>query len=71
VEQIPFAEARASGMVIDYRPEIHAAYIEANLKTSLSPDVRDTHVVFTGLHGTGDTTVAEVLAALLIRHRLL
>ncbi len=63
VEQIPFAAARASGMVVDYSPDIHAAYIAANLATSLSPEVRDTHVVFTGLHGTGDTTVAEVLAA--------
>lgn len=58
----PFADARAAGWVHDYGPQIHAAYVRMNLATSLSPE-RGAHVVFTGLHGTGDTTVVDVLRA--------
>ena len=61
IRAIPYAEARARGFVHDYTPDIHAAYIAVNLATSLAPEERNSHVVFTGLHGTGDTTVAEVL----------
>lgn len=63
VRAMSFAEARAAGMVRDYTPDIHEAYVRANLATSLRPEARRTHVVFTGLHGTGDTTVAAVLDA--------
>lgn len=57
-----FAAARAAGWVRDYPPEVHRAYVQANLDTSRST-ARGAHVVFTGLHGTGDTTVVEVLRA--------
>jgi phosphoglucomutase len=63
VSWMDFEEARRAGWVRDYAPEVHAAYIKANLDTSLSPQARGVHVVFTGLHGTGNTTVAEVLTA--------
>ncbi|MES2641558.1 MAG: phospho-sugar mutase [Myxococcota bacterium] len=58
---MPFAEARAAGLVHDYAPAIHDAYVAVNVATSLRPDARSTKVVFTGLHGTGDTTVVDVL----------
>jgi phosphoglucomutase/phosphomannomutase len=60
---MPFAEARERGLVRDYPPAVHDAYVAMNLRTSLRPDARSAHVVFTGLHGTGDTTVAAVLGA--------
>lgn len=63
VRALGFAEAHAAGFVRDYTPDIHAAYLQANLATSLRPEARKTHVVFTGLNGTGDTTVAAVLDA--------
>jgi phosphoglucomutase/phosphomannomutase len=63
VRSIPFADARARGFVRDYTPDIHAAYIACNVGTSLRPDARSAKVVFTGLHGTGDTTVVDVLRA--------
>ncbi len=61
VRAMPFSEARADGHVRDYAPEIHAAYVAVNVATSLRPDARSAKVVFTGLHGTGDTTVVDVL----------
>ncbi len=63
VRSMPYADARAAGLVHDYTPDIHAAYIATNLGTSLRPDARSAKVVFTGLHGTGDTTVVDVLRA--------
>ncbi len=62
VRALPYVEARATGMVRDYSPDIHAAYVALNVGTSLSP-ARTARVVFTGLHGTGDTTVVDVLRA--------
>lgn len=62
VLSMPYADARARGLVRDYTPDIHAAYIATNLATSLRPE-RAARVVFTGLHGTGDTTVVDVLRA--------
>lgn len=60
VAWIAFEEARRDGWIRDYTPDIHAGYVAANLATSLRPE-RGVHVVFTGLHGTGDTTVVDVL----------
>jgi phosphoglucomutase/phosphomannomutase len=62
VRSMPYAEARNDGLVRDYLPEVHDAYVRANLATSILP-FRSAHVVFTGLHGTGDTTVVDVLRA--------
>ncbi|MDP2314072.1 MAG: phospho-sugar mutase [Pseudomonadota bacterium] len=61
VRAMPFAEARATGLVRDYAPAIHTAYVALNVATSLRSDARSAKVVFTGLHGTGDTTVVDVL----------
>ncbi|MDP2309534.1 MAG: phospho-sugar mutase [Pseudomonadota bacterium] len=61
VRGMPFAAARAAGLVRDYSPAIHEAYVAVNVATSLRPDARSAKVVFTGLHGTGDTTVVDVL----------
>ncbi len=63
VEAMPYEEALAAGWVQELGPEVHQAYIDANLACSMRRDRRDCHVVFTPLHGTGDRTVAEVLEA--------
>ncbi len=63
VRAMPFAVARAEGLVRDYTSDLHDAYVACNLRTSLRPDARSAKVVFTGLHGTGDTTVVDVLRA--------
>ena len=63
VASVPFTEAAA--FVRPYTADIHAAYIEVNQQPVYSPHPRalrdNIHVVFTALHGTGDTTVVEVL----------
>ena len=65
VDSIPFVEAGA--FVHPYTTDIHAAYIAVNQQPVYSPHPRgfrqNIHVVFTALHGTGDTTVVEVLRA--------
>jgi phosphoglucomutase len=63
IRQMAYAEARATGWVRDLPDDVHPAYVATNLATSLRPDARSTHVVFTALHGTGDTTVLDVLRA--------
>ncbi len=63
VRSMSYEQALADDWVMELGPEVHAAYIQANLDVSLRPQQRDCHVVFTPLHGTGDTTVAEVLKA--------
>ena len=62
IRAMSYAQARAEGWVTPYPAACHDVYVAANLATSLVPN-RDAHVVFTGLHGTGDTTVVEVLRA--------
>lgn len=63
INAMSYAEARERGLVRDYTPDLHAAYVATNVATSLRPDARSARVVFTGLHGTGDTTVVDVLRA--------
>jgi phosphoglucomutase/phosphomannomutase len=48
--------------VTELGPEVHEAYIQANLRCSLDPRARGARIVFTGLHGLGRQTVGEVLA---------
>lgn len=62
VRAMPFAEAVAQGFVHAWSDDIHRAYVNVNLGTSLRPE-RGARVVFTGLHGTGTTTVVDVLRA--------
>ena len=56
-----FAAAKATGLISWIAPEVHEAYVDLNSAQSLHPEARQARVVFTPLHGTGDTTVAEVL----------
>ncbi len=59
----PYEQALAQGRILELQPDVHAAYLQANLDCSLAPEARSARVVFTALHGTGDTTVVEVLRA--------
>ncbi len=63
VLSVPFGDA--GPMIHVYDTSIHQAYIEVNQLPVYSAASSDTrryiHVVFTALHGTGDTTVVEVL----------
>jgi phosphoglucomutase/phosphomannomutase len=61
VDMPDFATAQASGWVSWIPPEVHAAYVALNVAQSLAPTARQARVVFTPLHGTGDTTVGAVL----------
>jgi phosphoglucomutase/phosphomannomutase len=58
-----FSDARSAGWVQDYPAEVHAAYVAKNVATSLLPEARSAHIVFTALHGTGDTSALAVLRA--------
>ena len=62
IRSMPFGEARARGMVTDYPRSAHDAYVALNVGTSLVSS-RSARVVFTALHGTGDTSALEVLRA--------
>ncbi|MBM4364973.1 MAG: phospho-sugar mutase [Deltaproteobacteria bacterium] len=62
VRTMAYAGARAAGWVRDYPRACHDAYIAVNVGTSLVSS-RSARVVFTGLHGTGDTSAAEALVA--------
>ncbi len=61
VAQVSYEEGVERGLILPLGPEVHEAYVEANLARSLRREARSAHVVFTGLHGTGTTTVLEVL----------
>jgi phosphoglucomutase/phosphomannomutase len=63
IRSMSYGEARAAGWARDLPADVHPAYVAANLATSLRPDARSARVVFTNLHGTGDTTVRDVLVA--------
>ncbi|MCH7825618.1 MAG: phospho-sugar mutase, partial [Acidobacteria bacterium] len=41
--------------------EVHEDYVQLNVGQSLAPRARQARIVFTPLHGTGDTTVGTVL----------
>jgi phosphoglucomutase len=60
VDRMPLDRARAAGMVREIGPEVHEAYIQANLALGRS-SARDARVVFTALHGTGRRTVYALL----------
>lgn len=57
------AEARAGGWIREYPMSTHDAYVALNVATSLLPSARSAKIVFTALHGTGDTSALAVLRA--------
>ena len=62
IRAVSFARARETGWVSDYPNEVHDAYVAENVGTGLVA-TRSAHVVFTALHGTGDTSALAVLRA--------
>jgi phosphoglucomutase/phosphomannomutase len=63
VKSIPLARALAEGLVVPIPSEVHDEYVALNVRQSIRPDAREARVVFTPLHGTGLSTVGEVLTA--------
>jgi phosphoglucomutase/phosphomannomutase len=61
VDRMPLDRARHAGLISELPPEVYEAYLESNLGLSRRPEARSARVVFTGLHGTGRRTVAELL----------
>ena len=61
VASMPYEQGVEQGLIVALTPDVHAGYLKANLSRSLRGTARSAHVVFTGLHGTGTTTVVEVL----------
>ncbi len=61
VARMPLDRARAAGLIHEISPDVHEAYLAANLACSLKPDARSARIVFTGLHGLGRQTAGEVL----------
>ncbi len=58
---IPWDAAVRDGLVETIPPEIHERYIQANLQASIDPSSRSARVAFTPLHGTGSSSVKQVL----------
>lgn len=63
VQQMDWLAAKEQGFVRPLQDSVHNAYIQENVSQSRDPQARSAHVVFTALHGTGSTTVVEVLRA--------
>jgi len=60
IPEKPLAEALADGSVVRVGPELDAVYIEAVLSESVC-HARDLSIVYTPLHGVGESSVARVL----------
>jgi phosphomannomutase len=65
VERPALAPLVASGMVTDASPDVQQAYVEAVLGLSVHPSEGDRAltIVYTPMHGVGDTLVRRTLAA--------
>jgi phosphoglucomutase/phosphomannomutase len=59
--RLDFEDAARAGWIRALPSSIHDEYVDLNVQQSLRPDARSARVVFTPLHGTGSTTVAEAL----------
>ena len=64
VRAMPYAEARASGKILDVTAEDRQAYIDLNLALRMKPEPGAAKIVFSGLHGTGVNTVGRCLQAM-------
>lgn len=63
VHTMDYQDAVDQGLIVALDMDLHNAYIQANVGLARTADQRSAHVVFTALHGTGDTTVVQVLRA--------
>jgi phosphoglucomutase/phosphomannomutase len=60
IPEMPLDDARSSGMLVDVLDDLDFAYITAVLSESVC-HTRDLSIVYTPLHGVGETSVARVL----------
>ncbi len=60
IPEKPFKEAVADGSIVLVGPEVDTAYVEAVVSESVS-HARDISIVYTPLHGVGETSVAAAL----------
>jgi len=63
IERMSLDRAVANGLIREIPPSVHADYLQANLDVIRAREHRTAAVVFSPLHGTGNTTVAEALKA--------
>ncbi len=61
IERMSIDRAIANGLVREIPTTVHTEYIAANLRIAKMPEERAAAIVFSPLHGTGDTTVSAVL----------
>ncbi len=62
IEKLPFAEGVRSGKIVYCQEEVDAAFVAAVLKQSV-PGPRDLKIIYSPLHGVGQSAVCPVLAA--------
>ena len=60
IPEMPLDAALASGMIVEVLEELDSAYLTAVVSESVS-HARDLSIVYTPLHGVGETSVARVL----------
>ena len=63
IEDTPWEDAVESGLVCDLPDGLHDAYVSLNVELSREPTARSARILFTPLHGTGDSNVGDVLRA--------
>ncbi len=61
VDSMPYADARASGLIRDITAADRQDYIDLNLSLRMKSEPGKAKIVFTGLHGTGVNTVGRCL----------
>ena len=62
IEKLPFAEGVRSGKIVFCQEEVDAAFVAAVLKQSV-PGPRDLKIIYSPLHGVGQSAVCPVLSA--------
>ncbi len=60
IPEMPLEQARSSGLLLEVLDELDSAYLTAVLSESVS-HARSLSIVYTPLHGVGETSVARVL----------
>ena len=61
VRRLCLDRAKEAGLVSFIEPEVHRGYLALNVAQSLQPDARDATIVFTPLHGSGDSSAGAAL----------